>query len=261
MVSGYLNRTRSLEELDALFEKDRQAAVKLAEIVFSQEVAVAVRAVADINEISNARIQADAQIASAKLASSAEVHATTLLAAAETLRLSIQRHELTDKKSDEIDSSIVSELAAKTGEQIQNTSRSAIEQIKAEAQAAVAQISENSKRSIAEIRAICENIKSQIDDNARLAEAKLRESKNYSRTPESVVFDAEKAAQHVMNQAASATQTLQVVLTDTTDKMTQLADAACASISATVSSATERVLHARDKALARINEILALRQS
>ena len=74
MVSEYLKHTRTLEELDTFFEKARKTSVESAEIVFSQDVAAALGAVADIHEVVNARIMADTRVASAKLASSAEVY-------------------------------------------------------------------------------------------------------------------------------------------------------------------------------------------
>lgn len=83
MTSDYLTQTRSLKELDALFEHDRLSAAKIAKTVFAHEVTVAIANIGEINQIANARILADSQISSAKMLTDAEVAATLLLSKAE----------------------------------------------------------------------------------------------------------------------------------------------------------------------------------
>ncbi len=64
MVSEYLKQTRSIEELEALFEKDRHAAAKVATVVLNHEVTVGITNIGEIHQIANARIFADSQAAS-----------------------------------------------------------------------------------------------------------------------------------------------------------------------------------------------------
>ncbi len=258
MTSDYLDQTRSLDELDAFFEKDRQAAVELAEVVFSQEVAAAIRTIADINEVANARILADTQVSSAKIASSAEVHATALLAAAELLRLKIQNRKMSEPTRGEIDSSVVSEFTRVAEGEIKGTSRSAVEQINAEARLAIAKISENAKEAISQINNIATKISNQVHENARIAKGKLQEAQKSPRTPESVAIEAEKAAVKISAHAVAASESLMGVVKETIDAMMKSADVAVGVISKTVKEATERIVDARDKALKRIHGFLTL---
>lgn len=178
MVSEYLKHTRTLEELDTFFEKARKTSVESAEIVFSQDVAAALGAVADIHEVADARIMADTRVASAKLASSAEVYSTALLATAVTLRLAIQKHELSSPDNSEIDNSIVTEQARGAEEEMKSSARLAIEKIESEARVAISKISENTQESIADIKKIAQDIHVQIDGNAAIARTKLWNEKN-----------------------------------------------------------------------------------
>ncbi|NQV99930.1 MAG: hypothetical protein HQ483_09565 [Rhodospirillales bacterium] len=260
MVSEYLNHTRSILELDRLFEKDRKAAGAIAEIVFSQDISAAILTVSDITEVTNSRILADTQVASAKIAASAEVHATALLASAQTMRLKIQNQEWSDPTRREIDSSIVTELARRTEMEIKSSSRTAIDQINAGARAAIVQITENAKKSVEDIESITGVISDEIKENARIALAKLQDAQQSSRTPEAIAGAAEKAATEITDHATSASLSLTEFVKETVAGMTKSADAAILLISETVSRASERIVAARDKALEHVKDTLATRQ-
>ena len=51
MVSDYLKDSRSVEELDALFERDRLAAAQIAKTLFNHEVAAAISNIGEINQV------------------------------------------------------------------------------------------------------------------------------------------------------------------------------------------------------------------
>lgn len=203
---------------------------------------------------------ADVQIASARLVSSAEVHSTGLLASAETLRLTIQRHELSSPENEEIDSSIISELARNSELEIKTSAKLAIETIEAEAEAAVEKISTDAKKSIDEIKKIAADLNTQINENAQIAAAKLSEQKVSQRTLKDVSASAEKAAEDVMQHASTASKKLHDVVADTVRAVAKVADTAHENISKTVAHAIEKITGARDKALGRIREIVSLRK-
>ncbi len=260
MTSKYLDNSRSIEELDVLFEKDRQSDARLAKITFIQEVAASIRTVADINEVANARIMTETLVASAKISSSAEVHATALLAVAEELRLEIQRRELSSGPGREIDYSIVSELTQSAEERIMTSSRSAIDKISAGAQIAVADIAEVAKTSIADIKKIAGGMSTWTDGNAPIATEQLSKAKQSPRTPESVASAAETASEEIKKHAVLASNSLTSVVTDAIAGMTNSADAVLEHITKMVGDASERIISTRDIALERINELLAVRQ-
>src|SRR5579863_9674423 len=83
MTSDYLKRTRSLEEIYALIDKNRVDAAKAAQTKFHNDMETAISAIASIGAIASARVQADSRVASAKVLINAELAATRLLAEAE----------------------------------------------------------------------------------------------------------------------------------------------------------------------------------
>lgn len=252
--------TRTLEELDAIFEGERRAALVAADLVFTQEVAAAIQTVSDINEISNARIMANCQVASAKIGSSAEVQATTLLAAAEALRLKILRSDLTQIAKSETDESVVSELARTAEMGINSTAQAAIKSIQEEAQNAIGLISDNAKTAIFEIKTVGEAIANQIDENAKIAKAKCDEAKASPRTAESIKEAAEDAAHLILEHASSCSIKINKVVDGAIKLMRESADLANQKITETTQRATERIIAARDSALEKIESFLALKK-
>lgn len=83
MTSDHLKRTRSLEEIYALIDKNRVDAAKAAQTKFHNDMEAAISAIASIGAIASARVQADSRVASAKVLINAELAAMRLLAEAE----------------------------------------------------------------------------------------------------------------------------------------------------------------------------------
>ena len=77
------NRSRSLDEIYALIDKNRVDAAKAAQAKFHNDMEAAIATIASIGSIASARVQADSRVASAKVLINAELAATRLLAEAE----------------------------------------------------------------------------------------------------------------------------------------------------------------------------------
>lgn len=258
MVSEYLNQTRSLEQLDALFERDRQAAVEFAEVSFNQEVTAAIRTVTDINEITNARILANAQVASATISSNAEVHAVALLASADTLRQTIQHRASSDNKARVTESSIASELSRVAQTEIKTAANSALRLIHGMSVAAITEVTGNTKETIADIQGVVVEAITQIERHCAIAKKKLSEAQSSERTSADIADAAEQAANKIVLHSTSASQALGAAVSKSMDQKNVVANAALENISKSVESATHRIKDARDKALKRIDEILSI---
>ena len=83
MVTEYLGRVHSVEELVALIDRDRLAAADMFASSFAYDVATSVATITEISTIASARVSADMQVVSAQILTDAEVTAATLLASAE----------------------------------------------------------------------------------------------------------------------------------------------------------------------------------
>jgi phage-related protein len=84
--------------------------------------------------------------------------------------------------------------------------------------------------------------------------------KKTSRTAAEVTENAEKAALQITDYAAFSSKKLNTLIADTVRALTKTADEAYEGIFSRVTNATERIIGARDKALDRINEIIAIRK-
>ena len=242
------------KELEASIESALIKAAEDAANLFSLEVSEAIRSLSDIRDVTNARILRDTKVASARIASNAEVQATALLAAAESLRLNIQRYEIVGDESEKLKYPVVKEFAQRSEVEIRYKATVAIEKINAEADVAIAQIS--TKQSIDELNRITDEINTQIEDNAVIAKAKLEVAHEKHRTSEAIVHDAVIAADKITTDAAAASQRIKSAVTEIITKVSKSADDASANIAKTVAEATSRIISSRDKALARVEDFL-----
>lgn len=252
MTSDYLNRTRSIEELDAYFEKERYRAAEVADLSFRKEVATAIRTVSDINEVANARIYSNMEVASAKISSSAEVHSTSLLATAELFRHRLQNSGNFVPTNSENRNSMIAEVARTATKEIKSTAAAAIETIKSEAKDAVAQIASNANLAIAEINSISNKVISNIEDNAKLGREKLEKQKEFARVPESVIASAQIASAKILDSAANSSRELQVFVQKSVLVTNEAAAEACRRISVVTEKATERIISTRDRVLLKL---------
>ena len=256
MTSDYLNRPKTLDELDALFAADRVAAAAIAETIINQEIATAISNVTEIHHIANARIQADSAVASAKIAADAEVCATELVSRAELAVLEIRsRAADTDITNDQV-AAMISEIGYSTREEITNSASDAVGAIRQQAEAAIGRISDLAKNSIMEIRSSAEKYADRVRENAEIARRKLEERNRTDRLPENATDDAQEAAARVLQCSEETTKALHANVSSVIHDINALTGDILSMISESVAKAEARVLAARDKALASIQRVL-----
>ncbi len=159
----------------------------LAETQFNQSVVVAVHTVGELTLVTNARIQADSQIVSAKLVSSAEVCVMELLAIAEVAMLDIQIRNIEEPINNEILSSMVMEVSKNTQFKISNQAQETINLIKSNAEKAIRKVTKESKSAIGKIREHAKNIAHQVKTTSKIVSERMEDAKLSSRTPELAV--------------------------------------------------------------------------
>ncbi len=247
MVSEYLKETRSLGELDVLFEQDRVTAAKIAATSFKHEISVAITNISEINQIANARIMADCQVASAKMMTSAEITVANLISQAEMAVLEIRKRLVDDSSDSEIPHDMIVETSRIATESITDTARSSVQNIQDNARDAINQLKSHAAKAIAEIQGFSENIATRIAGDAEAVRAKL---------PEDVEALAELEAQKILETAAGVTADLHESLKATISQLNALTDEATKTIMGSVSVSEKRITESRDKALLRLREVV-----
>lgn len=92
MVSDYLKHTRSIEELDELFSRNKELAALAAGEFFKHEISIAISNIEEIQKVAQARVLADSQVASATVMSAAEVKAAQILLDVQKAKLNAVLH-------------------------------------------------------------------------------------------------------------------------------------------------------------------------
>ena len=246
----------TLEQLDALFETNRLAAAAVAEAVMAQEVATAISNISEINHIAIARIQADSAVASAKIGADAEVCATELVAHAEMAILRVQS-SLSELQSDPVQlTSMVTEIGHNAREDISEGAEHTVNEIRSQAELALQQISVNAKNSINEIRCLAKQYTGRVAKNAEIAKRKLQEQQSTERSGDDITDEAEKAAEKVLIDAMSTTNSLRVNKNRTIEDINERTEAVLRDIRDATEKAETRIYGARDRALEMINDVL-----
>mgnify|MGYP003115973880 CR=1 FL=1 len=256
MVSKYLDQTRSLEELDALIESDRQAAASLAVSIFSQQVAMAIHNIGECNILASARIRADSMVTSAKLTSDAEICAAQLTANTEIAVVEIEKFITSSGKNLDVIAACVSEMGNSAISDISLNAANAVEVIKRQAELAIQQITENAKASIDEIKGFAVDVAAAIDVSATETKTKLDLAKLLPRTRQSVALNAEDAANRVHEAAISASEDLTTRVEKAIEAINTAVGESIKLIVEIASNAEIRICDTRDAAILRIQEFL-----
>lgn len=256
MVSDYLKRNRSLEELDELFEQDRVAAVKIAATVLSHEVSIAITNIGEINQIANARILADSQVASAKMMTDAEIAATHLIAKAELAVLDIKMQNHLNAEVLDFQADMIHEIGRSTTEVITQNAQESVEAIQNEAAEAIDRLKQNATNAILMIKSLSTEIAARVYENAEKAKEKLEQAKHLVRTPEELIGEAEKQKLLITDTAHESSLELRQATAHAIADLHATTDAASKAIVDAVTVSQARILEARDRALQRIYEIV-----
>tara|TARA_R110000787_G_scaffold63679_4_gene143476 strand:+ start:40414 stop:41190 length:777 start_codon:yes stop_codon:yes gene_type:complete len=249
---------RSLEDLDKRIESDRRIAVTAFETSFSGQVVAAISAIGEINQVANARIQTDTRVAAARIASHAEVTCIELLSTVELTALKIdhlksENSSETNGAHEKITAKIINEARL----EIEDSCNNSVEEIRRHGDMAVAQISENVNTAIATIQKHVADVKSEIENNEKIAVKKLEASKVKKRTLESAADDGEEAKLKITSFSKEVTNKLTKMSAAAILDINRLSSAVLEEISAVVTTAETKVLKMKEVALSRLRNLKA----
>ncbi|OEJ64328.1 hypothetical protein [Magnetovibrio blakemorei] len=256
MVSDYLKNNRTIDELDALFEQDRIAAIKIAATVLNHEVSTAITNIGEINQIANARIMADSQVAAAKMMTDAEIASTHLIAKAELAVLDIKIQDQQSAEEIALQADMISEIGRSTTEVITNNAQEAVQAIQNEASEAITHLKQNATNAILMIKSLSAEISTRVTESAEKAKEKLDQAKRHIRTTEELIVEAEKQKQFITDTVHVSSLELRQVAEHSIANLHATTDAASKAITDAVVLSQARILEARDRALRRIYEIV-----
>lgn len=255
MTSDYLTRTRTLEELDALFEQDRLSAAKIAKTVFAHEVAVAIANIGEINQVASARILADSQIASAKMQTDAEVAATLLLSKAEITVLQLEQYASGDTKHIDVNKCMILEISRSTINAISTTASEAMATIQHEAENAIRRMRENATKAIESIHAMAEKLALEVEAKAAMARDALAEEKTQSRTVDETAESAKNRAELILVHATYSRERLREATQKIIAEIEAMSASAIQTISEAMAASERRIIDARTRAIKQIETI------
>jgi len=254
MTSDYLKRSRSLDEVYALIDKNRIDAAKVAQAKFHDDMEAAIAAIASISSIAGARVQADSRVASAKVLIDAELAAGRLLKEAE-LQASKCATEILTKPREVVEAALL-EIGKHTTLRLISAAKEAVENIQQDAEAAIKLLRETGAIAIREIQTLSANVTEQRKRDAELAARKLEEYRKQARTPDEAISDGEDLAQIVVAAAEQASVRLQETISATLTKINAITDEACAGVHEAALFAEKKILDGQERALARLKQTL-----
>jgi len=255
MVSDYLNRVRSLEELYALMDDDRIAAAKLAEAAFQCDLNTAVTSITEISAVATAKVLADTQVASAKMLIDAEVAATRIAAGAK-MALSECERRLRDPGPETSSEAIIAtilDIERHHQELVSSGAKQSVEAIERDAAAAIAR-QEIGAAAIDNIRDLAGEIEAAVERNAQAAAEKLATYRQHPHTCEEAAAEGDVAAKIVAAAAEAAAMSLRRAAEAALGQIHAVTCDAGRTILASAKAAESRIETARDKALAQIHQ-------
>jgi hypothetical protein len=254
MTSDYLKRTRSLDEVYALIDKNRFEAAKVARAKFHNEMEAAIATIASIGSIASARVLADSRVASANVLIDAELVASRLLAEAE-MQASRCAKEVLTKPKEVVEASLL-EIGKQMTLQLVVTAKGAVDKIQQDADSAIKVLRETGAIAIREVQALATSVTDQTKRDAELAAARLAEYRKQSRTVEEASADSEDLAMAVLQAAEEVSAQLRVAIEATMEKINTVTNNACSAIQEAAVAAKMRVEHGREQALLRLTEAI-----
>ncbi|MCR4379160.1 MAG: hypothetical protein NUV50_13845 [Rhodospirillales bacterium] len=256
MTSDCLTPPRSLKELDALFERDRLSAAKVAKTVFAHEVAIAIANISEINQIANARIVADSQIASAKMLTDAEVTATMLLSKAEIAVLQLEQYAVGDSENISKHQTMILEISRTTTRKISTAADEAIKTIQRDAIEAIERMQENAAGAIKTIHTIAETLAHEVEARAAIAQEALATEQSQARTPEETIDNAQASIDEILAHAHVSREKLHEATTKIIADMEAMSTSAIHSISQAMTAAEQRIAEAKNRAIAQVESLV-----
>lgn len=256
MVSGFLKRTRTLEELDEMFEQNRVAVAEAAAVTFRHTVSIGTASIGEAEHVSSARIMADLSVATAKISVDTEIALKLLATNAQAVMLDIRKRIAESTLDREILHAMISEVGRNSCRGISASASQATDKMNQEAQGAIARIKAYGTEAIGAIEQMAQEISLQVRENATVAEAKLETSKSQVRDPAQTVQRADDAAQKVTDTGAHLTKDILDAVERSVREITTMADDATNQILACVTASDAAISVARDKALCHVEEFV-----
>jgi hypothetical protein len=257
VVSQYLKQNRSIEELVALIEQDREATLSTTQIAFRSEVSTAITNISEISQIANAKILADSQVASAKLMTNAEVMAVHLMAKAEMAVLDIQQQAQSGLPNTQMRRDMIAEINRNTAAIISTTAKDTILDIQREAQEAIDRLKSIAAHSIEEIQELASEVAARAAQNDEAAKAELSKAMQRLHPADDVAMRARLGIEKVRREALRASQELREVADKAIKLLNDTVEEATHAISMALVASENRIIVAKNSALGRIDEIVA----
>ena len=254
MTSEYLKRTRRLDEIYALIDKNRVDAAKVAQAKFHNDMEAAIAAIASIGAIASARVQADSRVASARVLINAELAATRLLAEAEVQASKCANEGMT--KPREVVEAALLEIGKHTTLRLILTAKESVGKIQQDAEAAIKVLRETGAIAIQEVQALATNVTKQTIHAAGLAAEKLKEYRKEAHTADEATSEGDDLAHIVIKAAEQASVQLQEAIKTTLANITATTDAACAAVHEAALAAEKKIFDSQERASARLKETL-----
>lgn len=257
VVSDYLKNTRSLEELDRLFELDRIAVAEVAQASFKHSVAIGKAGIGETQQVASARIFADVQVATTKITVDTDVTVKLLAMRADAVMLDIQ-NRISGHPSMEPDvlTDMITEVGRVGSVTISEQATVSIARIEQEAQNAIERIKALGAEAIKSIDEMSEDISKQIAQNAADAETKLEKTKSQSRKTEDAIRHAEGAAALVKLDGEDFRRQVIDAVAGSINDIMAISDTATAKVKACVEQSEEVVIAARKRALQKVQDIV-----
>ncbi len=256
MTSDYLNKTRSLDELDELFKRERIILAETAIASLKHTVAIGTASIGETQQISSARIFADVQVATAKITVDTDVTIKVLETRANAVQLEIQEHMRNKPVEHDQLHDMIEEIGRKGCADISEHAASIIEKIENEARMAVERINISGEEALKSVERLAEDIAKKILENQGIAMGILAESKHKSRKITEVVEEAEQAAERVQSEGKVFVQQILDEVFESIKKINEISEQATAKIKECVEQSDEKILTARNAALEKVHEIV-----
>jgi hypothetical protein len=254
MVSDYLKHARSLEELDALIEKDRVAAALIIKTQFIEKVIHCIAHIDKACEISLARIVSESEIAAARITANSEIATARLGARFKIILSEIEKLNLTgiSQRELEVTMAMLSESSRQYAVDLAAEAKQGIQQLEEDTADAISRIKKHAEDSIAEIEAVKAEVLKQNNEAAAAAHQKLQASKSQDRTQEQVAREGVDAAGVVLSAAyaskvevetksAIAVELIQSSMTDAQQRVKSICDSAIGHIEAVMNDAIDKM--------------------
>lgn len=255
MIREYQKHTRSIEELDELFKHDKEMAAIAVSTVFRHEVSVAISNISEIQQVAQARILADSQVASATVMNNAEVKAARLLADAQKANLKSVISSYDDSYTHRLRQEDLENIRSDTEIALTKNAAESGAEIERAGQDAISNLLSIANEAVAKIQTLAKHVHDVVAENAVIAKGKLELEQDEDRTTREVAENAKQAADVILDEAKKASRALKSLVQKSID---DLNDATEKSVRV-IKEATDQAIKRLEKMLSTALELLDMK--